>query len=445
MTRLSITLDPMPALRQAAEDRFDAAFNAMAAQVSHVDAAHAQKRLWAATNDPRLEAGSGSARHDCRGAVRSHSHQARRARRARSPARRAQASHQGGRHAARIGRDQAMTKFPSYAVGTVSIDAGATVVAGAGGPLWTSTTNVRPGDDLVVAGHIVIIEDVIDDGHLEIDAWSFPAVPAGTPYKIVQRSPLRFSGAEASADVIKLVARAEYRGAAVYRPARRRRAGSVARRGKPIRDPAVDVQALAQDRRRVGVPGPLQGSPRPGCLGLRPPPTKPTMSSRAMAPPTSRRRQTRTSPAKSADRVALCSRRRATERTATRAITACHGIDGIDGAGYGATSATSLLIRRGLQTFATQAGACLIAPARGSRVSSGANYMEGLVTAYADESHDDQRRTRSAALAPSPIGTSTLRAILARRLGAQQRFQFVAAAGQTAFERLTISTAAGSP
>ncbi len=98
-----------------------------------------------------------------------------------------------------------MTKFPSYAVGTVSIDAGATVVAGAGGPLWTSTTNVRPGDDLVVAGHIVIIEDVIDDGHLEIDAWSFPAVPAGTPYKIVQRSPLRFSGAEASADVIKLV------------------------------------------------------------------------------------------------------------------------------------------------------------------------------------------------------------------------------------------------
>jgi hypothetical protein len=54
MTRLSIALDPMPALRQAAEDRFDAAFNAIAAQVSHVDAAHAQKRLWAATNDARL-------------------------------------------------------------------------------------------------------------------------------------------------------------------------------------------------------------------------------------------------------------------------------------------------------------------------------------------------------------------------------------------------------
>jgi hypothetical protein len=45
----------MPALRQAAEDRFDAAFNAMAARATHVDAAHAEKRQWAATNDPRLE------------------------------------------------------------------------------------------------------------------------------------------------------------------------------------------------------------------------------------------------------------------------------------------------------------------------------------------------------------------------------------------------------
>ena len=55
MTRLSITLDPMPALRQAAEDRIDAAFNMMAAQVSHIDAAHAQKRAWAANLDPRLK------------------------------------------------------------------------------------------------------------------------------------------------------------------------------------------------------------------------------------------------------------------------------------------------------------------------------------------------------------------------------------------------------
>jgi hypothetical protein len=112
-----------------------------------------------------------------------------------------------------------MTKFPSYAIGTVSIDASATIVVGAGGPLWTSTTNVRPGDDLVVAGQIVIVEDVIDDAHLEIDAWPFAAVPAGTPYKIVQRSPLRFSGAEASADVIKLVAALNTEGLPLIVPA----------------------------------------------------------------------------------------------------------------------------------------------------------------------------------------------------------------------------------
>jgi hypothetical protein len=55
MTRLSITVDPMPALRQAAEDSLDVAFNAMAAQAAHLDAAHAQKRQWAATKDPRLK------------------------------------------------------------------------------------------------------------------------------------------------------------------------------------------------------------------------------------------------------------------------------------------------------------------------------------------------------------------------------------------------------
>lgn len=55
MTRISIDLDPMPALRQVAAARVDAFFNAQAAQAAHVDAAHAQKRLWAATIDPRLK------------------------------------------------------------------------------------------------------------------------------------------------------------------------------------------------------------------------------------------------------------------------------------------------------------------------------------------------------------------------------------------------------
>jgi hypothetical protein len=60
MTRVVISagapLDPMPMLRQAAKDRIDAAFNAEAARWSHLEAAHAQKRLWAQTRDPRLKA-----------------------------------------------------------------------------------------------------------------------------------------------------------------------------------------------------------------------------------------------------------------------------------------------------------------------------------------------------------------------------------------------------
>jgi hypothetical protein len=57
-TRVTISIvdfDPMPSLRQARLDRIDEAFNAEGARVSHVEAAHAQKRLWAATRDPRLK------------------------------------------------------------------------------------------------------------------------------------------------------------------------------------------------------------------------------------------------------------------------------------------------------------------------------------------------------------------------------------------------------
>jgi hypothetical protein len=49
-------LDPMPMLRQAAKDRIDEAFNAEATRWAHLEAAHAQKRLWAQTKDPQLKA-----------------------------------------------------------------------------------------------------------------------------------------------------------------------------------------------------------------------------------------------------------------------------------------------------------------------------------------------------------------------------------------------------
>src|SRR3569833_3879879 len=97
-----------------------------------------------------------------------------------------------------------MRAFPSYATGTVSVAAGGTGIVGAG-TIW-SDVNARAGDDIVIAGHTVIVEDVTDPTHLVIDAWPYAGVPPGTAYKIVQRSPLRYAGGQAMADVSALVA-----------------------------------------------------------------------------------------------------------------------------------------------------------------------------------------------------------------------------------------------
>lgn len=50
---MRLTIDPMPAARQAQKDRVNAAFNAVSQ--SHVEMAHAQKRLWAETEDEKLK------------------------------------------------------------------------------------------------------------------------------------------------------------------------------------------------------------------------------------------------------------------------------------------------------------------------------------------------------------------------------------------------------
>lgn len=93
--------------------------------------------------------------------------------------------------------------FPTYSTGTVSIGAAATVVVGAGS-LWEAT-NAVPGDHLVCDGHEVTIMDVTDVTHLAINAWPFTAVPGGTAYKIIQDSPLRFVGGQVASDMQKLV------------------------------------------------------------------------------------------------------------------------------------------------------------------------------------------------------------------------------------------------
>jgi hypothetical protein len=92
----------------------------------------------------------------------------------------------------------------SYATGTVAVANGATAIVGTG-TCWTGV-NARAGDDIIVAGHTVIVEDVTDLTHIVIDPWPFPDVAPGAAYKIVQRSPLRIAGAQAMADVDRLVA-----------------------------------------------------------------------------------------------------------------------------------------------------------------------------------------------------------------------------------------------
>lgn len=92
----------------------------------------------------------------------------------------------------------------TYSTGTVSVANGDTAIVGVS-TVW-SGVNARPGDDIVIAGHTVIVKDVTDTLHLVIDAWPYSSVTAGAAYEIIQRSPLRFVGGQAMADVSSLIA-----------------------------------------------------------------------------------------------------------------------------------------------------------------------------------------------------------------------------------------------
>ncbi|WP_027578496.1 hypothetical protein [Bradyrhizobium sp. Ai1a-2] len=87
-----------------------------------------------------------------------------------------------------------MAAFPSYSTGTVSVGNGDPTIVVAGAIL--SGGNAMPGDDIVILGHTVIVQDVIDIGQIEIDPWPYDDVAPGTPYKIVQRSPQRYGSQE---------------------------------------------------------------------------------------------------------------------------------------------------------------------------------------------------------------------------------------------------------
>jgi hypothetical protein len=93
--------------------------------------------------------------------------------------------------------------FPSYATGTVSVTAGGTVVTGVG-TLWTST-NVQPGDEILIAGREVVVMDFTDATHLVINPWQGTTV-SGVAYKVIQSSLFRGRLTQTMAEVSEIVA-----------------------------------------------------------------------------------------------------------------------------------------------------------------------------------------------------------------------------------------------
>ncbi|MHC2250803.1 hypothetical protein ACVILK_000495 [Bradyrhizobium embrapense] len=96
-----------------------------------------------------------------------------------------------------------MTALTPYRTGTVSVDAGGTVVTGSG-TIW-SGVNARPGDILQIGNFQTIITDVTDVTHLVIPPWGGGA-QANVAYAIWQWFPQRVAGAQSMADVSALVA-----------------------------------------------------------------------------------------------------------------------------------------------------------------------------------------------------------------------------------------------
>jgi hypothetical protein len=326
-----------------------------------------------------------------------------------------------------------MTAFPSYATGTVAIGAGATVIVGTG-TIW-SAINARAGDDIVIAGHTVIVEDVIDPAHLEIDAWPYAAVPAGAPYKIVQRSPLRFAGGQAMADVSALVAALNSDGFYVFvGPSLSAPDPSLGNDNQFAFQPSTGKLWLKIDGAWV-----LQGVfAALNFKGAYDPATAYKVndvltfggSAYIVIAPT-----IGNAPPNASFYRLLVSK----GDPGTNGADGAPGATGATGSGYQATSTTSLAIGTGTKVFTTQAGLAYTAGAR-VRASSGTTYMEGLVTAYSG--------TNLSVNVDAVLGTGTfatwninLAGQPGSPLGQQQRFLFTATGGQTSFSGVDVNGA----
>lgn len=263
-----------------------------------------------------------------------------------------------------------MTDFPSYAYGTVTVAANGTTVTGAD-TLW-SGVNARAGDDITIDGHTVIIVDVTDETTLTIDAWPYDAVTGGD-YKITQRSPLRFVGGIARADLTQLLATLKAKGLMWYLDP----AYTAPDDAKPplTADEGQVIQRIATGETWVMQSGAWVSVGVFKALSIK----------GAWSSATSYNVGDVVS-LNGTSYVAVASSTNQSPPNATYwAVLAAKGDTGATGPtgpGYGGTSTTSLAIGTGSKAFTTQAGLAYTngARVRASSAANTSNWMEGLVT-----------------------------------------------------------------
>jgi hypothetical protein len=292
-----------------------------------------------------------------------------------------------------------MTAFPSYSTGTVAVAANATVIIGAS-TIW-SGVNVRPGDEIVIAGNTVNVVDVTDTTHLVIDPWPYAAVAAGAAYKVYQKSPLRFVGGQVMVDVSTMVGALNTDGFYVFVPStltapdpslgNNGQYAFQATTGK-LWQKVSGAWSFLGIYKAFGVAAPWSGATAYGINDVA------TLAGSSyvcilahtnFTPPNATYWNVL---AAKGDGATVAVGTVTTGAGGSAASVTNSGTSGAavlnftipQGSSYAATSTTSFLIGTGSKAFTTQAGLAYVV---GSRVrtasnANGANYMEGLVTAY---------------------------------------------------------------
>ena len=262
-----------------------------------------------------------------------------------------------------------MTAFPSYTTGTVAVAAGALAIVGTS-TIW-SGVNARAGDDIVINGNTVVIQDVTDPTHLVIDAWPYATVAAGATYKIIQRSPFRYAGGQTMADVSTLVAAFNTDGFYVFVSS-----------SLTVPDPSLGNNGQYAFQASTGKLW-QKSSGIWHFLGVY---TGFSFLGAWSGATAYGINQVVTLGGSSY--ICILAHTNFTPPNATYwsllASVGSQGIQGITGASYAATSVTSFLIGTGSKTFTTQAGLAYVVGSRVRAASNAnpANYMEGIATAY---------------------------------------------------------------